>query len=148
MLIRTLHGIGHGSGLLDALAAVWQADGGFAVGGHGDGEDDFPVLLFPAAFDGSVDTVVACFGIVQVPAGPGRDHEAVLPFHLDAAAGVKQPFAHSALGIVVQAGNARIAFWPLPGFPDGHGSALGHGQPAGDFLVFQQAVGVFDIHVR
>ena len=35
----------------------------------------------------------------------------------------------------------------FPAFPDGGGAQPGHGQPAGDLLVFQQPVGSFNVNI-
>ena len=84
-----------------------------------------------------------------MPAGLGGNDEVVLPCHPDAAHGGKEPLYNGALGIVVETGNAAVlGVGALPGLPDGGGAGLGHAEPAGDLLVFQQSVGVLDIQLR
>jgi len=78
---------------------------------------------------------------------PGSDDERVLPVHMDAAHGVKDPAAHRTLGVVVQ-GRRLVGVGAFPVFPDGGGALLWHTQPAGQLLIFQQTVGILDIHFR
>lgn len=71
----------------------------------------------------------------------------ILSIHMDATHGIKEPTAYGALGVVIQ-GCRLVGIGPFPVFPDGSGALLGHTQPAGQLLVFQKPIGIFDVHIR
>ena len=82
-----------------------------------------------------------------MPTGARGDGKMILPIHLDAAHDAEQPVADRTLGVVIQRrrGGGVGAF---PVFPNRRSALLGHTQPAGQFLVFQQAVSILQVNIR
>ena len=86
----------------------------------------------------------------QTAAGTRSDHKPVLAVNANTAHSLKQPFAHGALGIMIQRTCACALFvvWTFPAFPDGRCAQFGHRKPAGNFLILKQPVCGPDIDIR
>ena len=101
----------------------------------------------PLASHLAIDALVRCVCVGQTAAGLRCDGEVVFSVSTNTAHGIKEPAADRTLGIMVQRTCASTlgVKRSFPAFPNGGSTQFGHGQPAGNLLIFQKLVSGFNI---